>query len=124
MSSIKIDKSKLLSALEALQKSDVTRIYESVTKQSETYTDGEEKDKLSITGQGMATIVQDGDGDSGVSTRIYIDGASTPDQEIPADTFAIIFASFTSSLEIKTYAETAGTYNCSNVNVVGFKRSV
>ena len=122
--SVKLDKAKLQTALEIFPKSELVRIDETISKTSESYASGgEEKVKLDLTGvHGQATIVHDGDGDSTVTTRIYLDGAATPDETITADTFAIIFVTFTSELKIATYADGV-TANCSTMRVSGFRRS-
>ncbi|MGB9684421.1 MAG: hypothetical protein ACPL1Z_05790 [Candidatus Bathyarchaeales archaeon] len=121
---IKLDKAKLQTALEIFPKSDLTRINETIAKASESYTAGEEKVKLNLTNiHGHAEIVHDGDGDAGVTTRIYLDGATTPNETIAGNVFGIIIVSFTSSLAIRVYAAAAGTYNCSNMRVAGFRRS-
>ena len=66
--------------------------------------------------------MHDGDGDSTVTTRIYLDGATTPSETITANIFGIIFVSFISELKIATYADGV-TANCSTMRVSGFRRS-
>ena len=122
---IKLDKAKLQSALDIFAKTELVRIDETIAKLSEAYTDGEEKPKISLTDvHGQATIVHDGDGDAGLETRVYIDGSPTQDEAVASNEFAIIFVTFTSSLEIRTYATVAGTYGNSAMQVSGFRRTV
>ncbi|MEM1589825.1 MAG: hypothetical protein QW175_05355, partial [Candidatus Bathyarchaeia archaeon] len=70
------------------------RISQSISRLSESYTAGEEKTQLSLTGiHGFAIIVHMGDGDAGVTTRIYVDG--TLWESCPANVFAKFYVTFT-----------------------------
>jgi len=101
----------------------VERINVTITRLSETYTAGEEKTQLSLTGRhGYATLVHIGDGDAGVTTRIYLDGSLF--ESVPANVYAFIFVTFSSSLEIRGYAPSAGTFYRSASYVGGLGRSV
>jgi len=98
------------------------KITASVSRISESYSAGEEKTQLSLTGiHGMAVIVHMGDGDAGVTTRIYLDG--TLFDSVPANVFAKFYVTFTSSLSIAGYAAAAGTYYRSTSYVNGFRRT-
>jgi len=97
------------------------RISQAISRLSESYTAGEEKTQLSLTGiHGFAIIVHMGDGDAGVTTRIYVDG--TLWESCPANVFAKFYVTFTSSLSIRGYAASAGTYYRSASYVNGFRR--
>jgi len=86
---------------------------------SETYaTGGEEKTKITISGEGSVTIHHAGDGDATVVTRIYVDGALA--ETIAGNEPGIITAGFTSSLEVKTFADGV-TATCSGGHVVGWR---
>jgi len=89
---------------------------------SETYIAGEEKIQLSLKGRhGYVTLVHMGDGDPEVTTRIYLDGSLF--NSVPADTFSFFFLTFGSSLEIKGYAPSAGTFYRSASYVSGLRRA-
>ncbi|MEM3618226.1 MAG: hypothetical protein QXK47_04030 [Candidatus Bathyarchaeia archaeon] len=97
------------------------RISQTISRLSESYSAGEEKTQLSLTGiHGFAIIVHMGNGDAGVTTRIYVDG--TLWESCPANVFAKFYVTFTSSLIIRGYAASAGTYYRSDSYVNGFRR--
>jgi len=97
------------------------RINVPISRLSETYTAGEEKTQLSLTGvHGYATLIHMGDGDAGVITRIYLDGSLF--ESVPADVYAFIFVTFSSSLEIRGYAPSAGTFYRSASYISGLRR--
>jgi len=99
---------------------DTERVSASVSRLSETYTAGEEKTQFSLSGHGFAAIVHMGDGNSEVTTRLYIDGSLF--DSCPANVFAIFHVTFTSSLSIRGYAASAGTYYRSTSYINGFRR--
>jgi len=122
--SIKLNKAKFQAALEIFPKTELVRIDETIARLSETYTAGEEKEKLNLTGiHGQATIVHMGDGDTGIITRVYLDGAVSPNEEVDGADFAMIFVSFTSQLRITTYSASAITAYCSESRITGFRRT-
>jgi len=91
---------------------------EEVTKVSETYASGgEEKSKVSITGKGTCTIGHKGDGDSAVTTRLYVDGTLV--KENPANEAYVYTVGFDTSLEIRTFADGVIAY-CSKMHVAGW----
>jgi len=95
------------------------KIDEEVLRASETYAaGGEEKTKVTITAEGAVTITQDGDGDAAVTMRIYVDGALA--QSETADKACIYTAGFTSSLEIRSFADGVTAY-CSHMHVSGWR---
>jgi len=95
------------------------KIDEEVAAVSEAYTAGEEKTKLTISGEGSVTIHHAGDGDADIITRVYIDG--TLAEEIAGNVPGIITAGFTTSLEIRTYSAVAVTASNSTVHIVGWR---
>jgi len=86
---------------------------------SETYTAGEEKTKITITGEGSVTMNHAGDGDLDIKTRIYVDG--TLEDTIDGNAAAVITIGFTTSLELRTYSATAITASCSSFHIVGWR---
>jgi hypothetical protein len=98
------------------------RITQSISRLSESYSAGEEKTQFSLSGvHGFAIIVHMGDGNSGVTTRIYVDGSLF--DSCPANVFAKFYVTFTSSLSVRGYAATAGTYYRSASYINGFRRT-
>jgi len=95
------------------------KIDEEVTAVSEAYTAGEEKVKLTISGEGSVTIHHAGDGDADITTRVYIDGALA--ESIGGNEPGMITAGFTTSLEIRAYAAAAVTASNSSLHVVGWR---
>jgi len=86
---------------------------------SETYTAGEEKVKITVSGEGSVTINHAGDGDLDIKTRIYVDGVM--EDEIDGNAAAVVTVGFTSSLELRTYSATAITASCSSFHIVGWR---
>jgi len=95
------------------------RIDEKVDAVSESYTAGEEKSKLTISGEGSATISHVGDGDADLETRVYVDG--TLAESIICNQAGVITAGFSTSLEIRVYAAAAVTASCSTCHVAGWR---
>jgi len=93
-------------------------IDEEVARVSESYTAGEEKAKVTISGKGTATIGHRGDGDADIETRIYVDGTMV--KANPANEPYVYTVGFDTSLEIKTYAATAVTAYCSKMHIAGW----
>jgi len=86
---------------------------------SETYTAGEEKTKITITGEGSVTMNHAGDGELDIKTRIYVDG--TLEDTIDGNAAAVITVGFTTSLELRTYSAIAVTASCSSFHIVGWR---
>jgi hypothetical protein len=97
-------------------------VREDVAGTSESYSAGEEKTKVSITGTGQVTTWVRGDGDAGVIMRFYVDGTLVADDNSPSNEPAVVEHKFTSSFEIRAYAPTAGTYKFSTINVAGWRK--
>lgn len=99
------------------------RIGQTISRLSESYYAGEEKTQLTLSNvHGFTIIVHMGDGDGDVTTRIYVDGSLW--ETCPANVFAKFYVTFTSSLSIRGYATTAGTYYRSTTYVIGFRREI
>ena len=97
------------------------RISQTISRASQSYSAGEEKTQLSLTGiHGFAIIIHMGDGDEALTTRIYIDGSLW--ESFKANIFAKLYVTFTSSLSIRTYAASSGTYYRSACYINGFRR--
>jgi len=96
-----------------------TKIDERVDGVSESYTAGEEKSKLLISAEGSVTISFEGDGDSTLEMRVYVDG--TMEQSFLANQPAVVTAGFTTSLEIKSYAASAVTAKFSSFHASGWR---
>jgi len=86
---------------------------------SETYTAGEEKSKIIISGEGQVTLNHAGDGDFDIKTRVYVDG--TLEDTIDGNAAAVVTVGFTTSLELRTYSASAITASCSSFHVVGWR---
>jgi hypothetical protein len=84
------------------------------------YGAGEEKELYREYGNGFCIIVHEGDGDSTLTTRIYID--DNLEVSFAGDYFDVIFAIFNSSISIRTYSANSGTFYNSTAVVAGFKR--
>jgi len=98
----------------------LTTINYDVARTSETYNAGEEKTKVELTGvEGFAVIVNNGDGDATIITRVYLNGSLA--EEIDGNVFGWIYCVFTSSFKIVTYSATAQTAYCSSINVRGVR---
>jgi len=95
------------------------KVDEEVTAVSESYTAGEEKTKLTISGEGSVTVHHAGDGDADITTRVYVDG--TLAESIAGNQPGFVTAGFTTSLEIRTYAAAAVTATNSSLHVVGWR---
>jgi len=95
------------------------KIDEEAASVSETYTAGEEKVKLTISGEGSVTIHHAGDGSADITTRVYVDG--TLEESIAGNEPGIITVGFTTSLEIRTYAAAAVTASNSSLHIVGWR---
>jgi len=125
--SVRIDKDKLLSALqkdlEQMFSKPVNRISATIDRLKESYSADEEKVQYELAGyEGYAVIVHEGDGDSSVTTRIYIDGQLS--DSCTADMFAVFFVTFTSSLSIRGYTANAGMFYRSTTRISGIGRRV
>jgi len=123
MSIIRLDKFSLQTALDIPPKSTLLTISQVINRESNTYAaGGEEKVKLNVEAvYGLAIIIHEGDGDSAVKTRIYVDG--TLQEQLSGNSFTILFAAFTNSLKIALYGDNVTGYN-STIKIAGVRRGL
>jgi hypothetical protein len=87
---------------------------------SSSYNAGEEKELYRDYGNGFCIIIHEGDGDSALTTRIYVDDSL--EESISGDCFDVFFVAFNSSISIRTYSASYGDFYNSTVSIAGFKR--
>jgi len=86
---------------------------------SETYTAGEEKTKITVSGEGAVTLNHAGDGDVDIKTRVYVDGSL--EDTIDGNAAAVVTIGFALSLELRTYSASAITASCSSFHIAGWR---
>ncbi|MEM1589833.1 MAG: hypothetical protein QW175_05395 [Candidatus Bathyarchaeia archaeon] len=97
-------------------------VEQNITGTTEDYTAGEEKTKFSVSGAGVIRTVVQGDGDAACIVRFYVDGTRITENDSPSNEPAEVNCAFSTSLVIKTYAESAGSYKHSTLNIYGWRK--